>query len=262
MPLTISTFPADPECGGTQWVVANADQLATLVGTVLIGRARHAAHVLDGVQHNPTSTSAAQKEGLRVQLHPLTDGARWQRDGLLFEIICWICAKKTAAPGELISDPHLSSTQQGVDTLYVRFDPAARTISLATICEQKCTTNARTEFRTKVIPAFKEWISGKRDNQLTSISIGLLSVHNLTDAEQTAIFDKLVQSRPLAFRAALTVTPALFEKERCVAVFKDYKDLTPAIDNRLGDTFPLADVRQWFQEFSDLVWQKIEAEDV
>lgn len=262
MPLTINPFPADPECQGTQWAIADVDQLATLVGTVLIGRARHAASVLEGVQHNPSSTSVAQKESLRVQLHPASDGARWQRDGLLFEIICWICAKKSAEPGDLISDPHLSSTQQGIDTLHLRFDPAARTVSTATICEQKCTTNARTEFRTKVIPAFNEWISGKRDNQLTSISIALLTVHNLSDAEQTAIFDKLVQSRPLAFRAALTVTPTPFAKEKCIAVFKDYKDLTPTINNRSGDTFPLVDIRSWFQQFSDLVWKKIEAEDV
>lgn len=262
MPLTVNHFPADPECDGTQWVVADQDQLATLVGTVLIGRAKHAVSVLEGVQHNPVSTSAAQKESLRVQLHPTTDGAKWQRDGLLFEIICWISSNTNAAPGDLISDPHLSSTQQGVDTIYVRFDQAGRTVSLATICEQKCTTNPRSEFRTKVIPAFQEWISGKRDNQLTQISIGLLSVHNLTDAEHTAIFDELVQSRPLAFRAALTVTPTPFEKPRCLAVFKDYKDLTPTIDNRAGDTFPLVDIRDWFQNFSDLVWQKIEAEDV
>lgn len=39
MPLTINDFPAAPECGGTQWTVANQDQLA-LLGTVLVGRAQ------------------------------------------------------------------------------------------------------------------------------------------------------------------------------------------------------------------------------
>ncbi len=53
MPVNVVDFPAAPECGGTQWVVANEDQLATLVGTVLVGRAQHAARVLQGAQHVP-----------------------------------------------------------------------------------------------------------------------------------------------------------------------------------------------------------------
>jgi hypothetical protein len=168
----------------------------------------------------------------------------------------------SAGHDDVVSDPHLSSTQQGADTIRVRFDPGTRTLTLATICEQKCTTNARTHFRDSVIPAFKDWIVGKRDNQLVQIAIGLLSAFNLTDDERTAVFDRLVQERPLAFRAALTVTPSPFATEQCVAVFKDYQGLTPAIDNRNGDTFPLVDIRQWFNEFSQLVWEKIEAQDV
>ena len=85
---------------------------------------------------------------------------------------------------------------------------------------------------------------------------------NLTDAERTAVFDRLVQERPLAFRAALTVTPSPFAMARCIAMFKDYQGVTPIIDNRNGDTFPLGDIRQWFNEFAELVWEKIEAQNV
>jgi hypothetical protein len=34
------------------------------------------------------------------------------------------------------------------------------------------------------------------------------------------------------------------------------------IDNRNGDTFPLGDIRQSFNEFAALVWDKIEAQNV
>lgn len=262
MSLAIADFPAAPECGGTQWTVTDENALATLVGSVLIGRAQHAARVLEGAQHNAVNTSVAQRNALHAQLHPANDATRWHRDGLLFEIICWLTAKMSAGPNDLVSDPHLSSTQQGADTIRIRFDQAARTLTLATICEQKCTTNPRTHFRDSVIPTFKDWIAGKRDNQLAQIAVGLLSVFNLTDAERTAVFDKVVQERPLAFRAALTVAPSPFTTVQCVAVFKDYQEVTPAIDNRNGDTLPLGDVRQWFNEFSELVWEKIEAQDV
>ena len=143
MPLTILDYPAAPECGGTQWLVANQDELETLVGTVLVGRAKHVASVLKGTQHNSVNTSVAQRNALRAQLHPASEAMQWHRDGLLFEIICWITARMSADANDVISDPHLSSTQQGADTIVVRFDAASRTLSLATIYEQKCTANAR-----------------------------------------------------------------------------------------------------------------------
>jgi hypothetical protein len=262
MPLTIADFPAAPECHGTQWTVTDQDALAALVATVLVGRADHAARVLEGVQQNAFNVSAAMRAALHDQLHPANDATKWHRDGVLFEIICWVAARMTAAPNDIISNPHVMSTQQGADTIRVHFDPATRNVSLATIFEQKCTTNARAHFRDRVVPAFKDWMAGKRDNQLIDIAIGLLSAFNLTDSESTAIYDRLVQDRPFAFKAALTVTPLPFATAQCVAMFTNYQEVTPVIDHRHGDTFPLADIRAWFNEFSAQVWDKIEAGNV
>ncbi|MFL6546799.1 MAG: hypothetical protein ACJ8LM_16675 [Candidatus Udaeobacter sp.] len=258
MPLNIADFPAVPECGGTQWAVTNQDQLATLVGTVLVGRAQHAARVLRGVQHVPVQPADALKERLRQQLHPGNDALRWHRDGLLFEIICWIVARMTAGPNDVISDPHLTSTQQGLDTVRLAFDPAVRNVTRAIICEQKCTDNARNTFRDEVLPAFQKWMAGTRDNQLTQLAAGLLSRFNLTDQENTNVYDTLVQDRPLHFQAALTVTPNPFATALCVALFKDYSTVTAALERRLGDTFPLPNIRQWFESFAERVWQKID----
>ncbi len=263
MPLNIQDFPADPECVGSQWFVLNQDELATLVGTVLIGRAEHAARVLAGTQqHVPVQTSAALKAKLRRQLLPPNGPLTYHRDGLLFEIICWFVAKKKTGPNEIISDPHLSSTQQGVDTLKLTFDPITRSVTKAVVCEQKCTENPRAKFRDEVLPAFREWMIGTRDNQLTQISTGLLSRFALTDAEYQSAFDTLVQERPLRFQASLTVAPNPFEKDKCVAVFKDFTSITDPIENRMGDTFPLLQIRNWFSGFANLVWQRIEASDV
>ena len=48
MPLTITDQPAEPHCGGVQWVVADLDDLAGLVAVVLQGRAADAADALAG----------------------------------------------------------------------------------------------------------------------------------------------------------------------------------------------------------------------
>jgi hypothetical protein len=119
MPLIVADFPANPECGGTQWAVSDEDQLATLTAMVLIGRAHAAVRVLQGAQAQPVITSAALKQRLRAQLITVGGPPTWHRDGLLFEIICWTVAHITAGPNEFVSEPHLSSTQQGYDTIKI-----------------------------------------------------------------------------------------------------------------------------------------------
>jgi hypothetical protein len=168
----------------------------------------------------------------------------------------------TAGPYEVVSEPHLSSTSQGLDTIKMSFDPVSRNVQSAVIYEQKCTDNARALFLAQVLPAFKNWISGVRDNELLQATIGLLQRFNLTDDEHIRIYDRLLQDRPLAFRAALTVNPNPFSAAQSLALFAGYSAITPALESRYGDTFPLDDIRPWFAAFADRVWQKIEAANV
>lgn len=262
MPINIIDFPAIPECGGTQWSVVDEDQLAKLTALVLVGRSHLAERILDGAQNQAPMAPAALKENLRLQLFPAAGPPTFHRDGLLFEIICWIVAHITSGPNEVVSEPHLASTTQGLDTLKVKFDPATRNVELAVIYEQKCTENARQLFLSQVLPAFRKWMSGIRDSELLQATIGLMRRFNLTDDEYVRVYDRLIKDRPLAFRAALTVNPEPFSSAQCVALFAGYIGLTPTIDDRNGDTFPLADIRTWFAAFSNKVWAAIEAPNV
>jgi hypothetical protein len=236
--------------------------LAKLTALVLIGRARLAARILQGAQNQPAFTSAQLRAKLHSRLFPTTEPMLYQRDGLLFEIICWIVAELTAEPDEVVSEPHLTSTQQGLDAIKITFDVTERTIARAIVYEQKCTENARQLFLSQVLPAFRKWMSGERDNELLQAAVGLMQRFNLTDEELIKAYDHLAQDRPLAFCAALTVTPSPFETPQCVALFADFSGLTPLIDDRMGDTFPLVDIRAWFELFAQKVWQKIETSDV
>jgi hypothetical protein len=264
MPLTIIDFPSAPECEGKQISIHNEDELAELVARVLIGQSHHVARILAGAQKRTVVTSEAQKAQLRAMLFPTAEPRVFHRDGLLFEIICWMVARITATPNEVISAPHLHSTQQGVDTIRISFDPATRNVHQATICEQKCTVNARQQFRDHVLPAFRAWLNGERDAQLLSEAMALLERFDLSDDEQLSIYGRLIQERPrpLAFHAALTVTPELYETEQCVALFRGFSALAEDPLARNGDTFPLAQIRPWFQDFAQRVWVKIEAINV
>ncbi len=262
MPLNLPNFPATPECGGKQWSVLDEDQLALLVAMVLIGRAKHAESVLAGSQQNFAVVPDAVKQQLQVQLHPAPGALTYHRDGLLFEIISWIAARITAAPDEVISTPHLKSTQQGLDKIKIGFDPVARTLTRVVSHEQKCTDQPRDQFRDKVLGAFRDWKAHKRDNELVQAVTGLVERFNLSDEEHLRLYDRLVQAHPLAFQAALTVTPTTFNTARCVSLFGGYAEITPDFLDRFGDTFPLANIRDWFAAFAQRVWDKIEGSNV
>ena len=236
MPLAVPNFPAAPECGGRQWTVLDEDQLATLAALVLIGRAKHAEAILEGAQRSTTLVPNALKAQLRTQLITTPGPLTWHRDGLLFEIISWVVARLTAQPNELISTPHLKSTQQGLDTIKIAFDTVTRALIRAVVHEQKCTERARAEFRDKVIPSFHDWRAHKRDNELVQAVTLLIERFNLSDAEHVRLYDRLVQDHPLTFQAALTVTPTPYETARCVTLFAGFTTVTPDIQDRLGDT--------------------------
>jgi hypothetical protein len=163
------------------WAVIDEDQLATLAALVLIGRAKHAESVLAGTQRTVTLVPNALKEQLRRQLQTAAGPATYHRDGLLFEIISWIAALITAGPNELISTPHLKSTQQGLDTIKIGFDPTERNVTRVVVYEQKCTEHPRDQFRDEVIPAFHEWKSHTRDDQLVQAVTNLVERFELTE---------------------------------------------------------------------------------
>jgi hypothetical protein len=262
MPIDIIDFPATPECNGTQWSVADEERLAALTALVLVGRSHFAARALQGAQAQPPIAPAELKAALRRQLFPAAGPPTYHRDGLLFEIICWIVAHITAGPNEVVSEPHLTSTTQGLDTIKIAFNPTTRGVTLASIYEQKCTDDARALFLSQVLPALRKWLDGTRDNQLLQAAIVLLQRFELTDEEYTRAYDRILQDRPLAFRAALTVKPDAFGNDQCVALFAGFSNLTPLLEHRNGDTLPLRDIRPWFAAFADRAWQKIEAANV
>lgn len=264
MTLTVVPTAVLPQCMGSVWTVADVDALAEVCAQILIGRALHAAMILDGSRPagDPPIITATLKNKLQAELHPQTDPKIWHRDGLLFEIISWVAAKLVATPYEAISDPHLKATNQGTDCVKVSIDPVTRTLSQATVYEYKCTTNWRKLFSGDVLQAFREYVSGERDNQLAQAAITLLTELGLTREERNAAYDDLIRARPLSFQASLTVAPSGFSAAERLALFTGYDAIGGEVATRNGNTMPLDDVRDWFAGFAALVWAKIEALDV
>lgn len=262
MPLNITPNPVHPECEGARWVVNNIDQLAYLTALVLIGRDTQAAKILQGAGVGKPLTTVVLKKKIKAKLILATGKKTWHRDGLLFEIICWIAAQKQATVYDLITTPHLRSTDQGVDTMKITFNPKSRTLTQVTVYEYKCTDDtehSRTHFKGKILPAFELYINGEKDDFLSQTILAALARFNLTIDEVTKIYDTILIDRPISFFAGLTVNPTKFELQDCKKLFKDYDGLSVPISQRIGDTLPLEDIRPWFELFAQKVWTQVEA---
>ena len=262
MPITLNPMSALPQCEGEQWIITVPDELAHLVALILVGQAFHAALILEGTQLDAPKITAKLKQTLDKDLHPTTDKGIEHRDGLLFEIICWIAARKGKTGDEKMDNSHLKSTNQGTDGVKVTVDPVAKTLTKTTVYEYKCTIHARQKFQSQVLKSFREYVSGERDNQLAQAVLALLESYGFTGIQLKAAYDVLIQTRPLAFEASLTVSPSVFPAEKCIPLFKDYDSLAVGADVRGGNTLPLDDVRIWFADFADRVWAQIEKFDV
>ena len=256
MPLQIDEFPANPECLGQQWGVLDDDLLADVVAQVLVGKARHAARVINGAEGGAMIVGDALKEKLHSQLVVPPGAQPYHRDGLLFEAICWVAARMSANANDLISDPHLQATQQGTDLLKIAFANDDNQLVGVTIYEQKCTTAPRNQFRDHVLPAFVEYASGSRDNQIVQSALSLFALRGLPEAAESQAYARIVIDRPFIYSAGMTVTPDPFSIAMCRALFDGFPTITPNVENRMGNTFPLDDVRQWFCRFRYIGFDK------
>jgi hypothetical protein len=262
MPIIATAMPAHPECDGDQWTIDDVDEIAELAAHILVGRAFHAALILQGVRLEEGPITADIKAKLNTELHPNNEARTHHRDGVLFEIICWIAAKITASPNEALTYPHLKATNQGADCIKVLVDPQTAFLQTATVYEYKCTTNWRGLFRDDVMKTFRQYASGERDNQLSQEAIALFEKMGLQGLQLKAAYDRLIQQRPLAYRASLTVEPGAFTADQRLALFAGFDGVGATVADRLGDTLPLEDIRRWFSDFSDRVWERIQAFDV
>ena len=143
--LDIVNFPIDDDCVGSKWTVANEDQLAGLIATVVMGQAAQAEHIIEELlPAAPAFTNEALKQEAiikftvqEVSQTPRIGYPRVQRDGLIFELISWIAAKQVSGDRSYLKDPHTSSTSQGLDGIMIELNDDHSEILKSTIFEDK-----------------------------------------------------------------------------------------------------------------------------
>jgi len=269
--LDITNFQIDDHCVGSKWLVDNEDQLARLIAVVVMGQAVQAAYIIDELL---PAAPAFTNEALRAEAiikftvqeekkTPRNGYPRYQRDGLIFEIISWIAAKQVAGDKCFLKDPHISATSQGLDGIMIELTDDGSKISKSTIFEDKCTKNPRETFRDNVIPGFIKRHSNTRNAELISAAATLIQLSGATDLEAMAMVNRVLDNSCRQYRAGFALTSDFDNEDAQKVLFKGYDKITDINqDQRIGASLIVnGQLRDWFDTLATKIIEYIEKLD-
>ena len=243
---------------GFTWAVADLDALAKSVAIVLLGQSQHAARIIAALEPvAPAFSDAELIADARVQMliRGTTENerkvSRFHRDGFLFECMSWIVARQGANERTFFKDPHIDATSHGLDGLIVELHPTDPEIRCATICEDKCTTNARLLFKRDVMRAFGDHHSNKRSRDLIANAAAIIRESGLNGTDASKAAASVLKKSVRNYRAALTT--GVLAGERRARLFRGFNGLDGITQaQRIGATFEIAgDIRVWFQQLAE-----------
>lgn len=250
----------DANVSGLTWTVGDLGALARLIAIVLLGQSQHAARIIAALEPEGPAFSdldliadARMQMRIRGASEDERKVSRFHRDGFLFECMSWIVARQGADERTFLKDPHIDATSHGLDGLIVELHPINPEIRRATICEDKCTTNARRLFKREVMRAFGEHHNNKRARDLLANTAAIIRESGLNGTDANRAAARVLKKSFRSYRAALTT--GVLAGNRRVRLFRGFDELDGITQaQRIGATFEIVgDIRDWFQALADAV---------
>lgn len=265
MPITSTAVPIDSNSVGDSWIITDEDELARLVGLVLKCEFGHAEAILKNIRTSIIAYTPAEilqinndiKVSLTLSIDPKTgkemrDTKKWHRDGVLFEVISWIVARKHSPAEALLRDPHINATTQGLDGLMIELNTAKDDIVSTVVFEDKCTERAESTFSYKTLPALKEHHSKHR--KVLESATTLLRQEFKADVLST-LAAKSISLGVRKYRSGLTIKRTEDNTADRQRIFNRYQELSGIGQAaRIGCTLTTGiDIRDWFDAFAKKV---------
>lgn len=256
-----------PTYEDVSWTIEDEDYLADVVAVVALGQASHAATLISRLDPVAAAFSTAELRDAAISSLEIDDGTeeemasrRWQRDGLLFEVLSWAALVETHV-GEhfLVRAPHLGSTTQGLDGLLLELDSDSLDIRRTVILEDKCSEHPRRTFRSQVMPAFHSHHRNERAPDLVATAANLLS--RLVDGSGAVMrASAVLDLSRRGYRASLAIDPTFDASPSRRNLFNGYDSLAGMLAaNREGGGFVVGeDLRTWFDQFALRVRRALE----
>ena len=256
MPLSFTSISQAQVWTGFTWMVEDEDKLAELIARVALGQTEIVQSILCKLGKTPLPPKAGFK-GAKDMLSAHTEEEVYHRDGWVFQIIAWIGAhhQDQRDDNTLIRPPHIRRADKGTDGLIIEFTNGS--VARVVICEEKVTKNPRKTVHEKVWPEFKDFESGRRDNELIASTSDMLAKGK--DENRDATVASIFWQKQRAYRVSITVGETNATDEGRKRLFKDYENIVSGdVSRRRAETLYLNDIRPWFSNLSNkaLAWIK------
>ena len=265
--LSINSLLIDADCVGSRWAVEDEEHLARLIAIVVMGQAAQAAYI---IKELIPASPAFSNDDLRnaeiikftvqeVKQIPRVGYPRFQRDGLIFEIISWIAARQVAGNNCFLKDPHVSSTSQGLDGLMIELTEDGSEVFRSTIFEDKCTINPRSTFTQNVIPGFLDRHGNKRSAELIATAASLIKLSGIGDAAAMRMVEKVLDKSTRYYRAGFALTADFDTDDARKKLFSGYDKIEGiTAEQRIGASLIIDDqLRDWFDSLATRIVEYI-----
>jgi hypothetical protein len=241
--------------------VQNEDQLAQMVGRILLGHFLHVEKILKKLKprYKPITGQAAKEAKARLIVKKGADP--WHRDGLVFQAISWVAAHQASkSKSSVFSLPHMIPAHKGFDGLEVELTTEKNLLCLV-VFEDKATEKPRDTVRDDVWPEIGALHRGERQTELMQELTALLQRANVSDPD--AVVEAVVWKHVRKFRVSITGTDGQEQRTEFEKLFKGFDGVTPGLDQsgRRAEVFCQSDIRKWMRTFAVKVGKAIDAEE-
>lgn len=279
MPLIFTKADPNDVCDLSHWYVEAHDEFVTALAWLYMQRVTHAQRVIEGLEPGAAATFEGAKEGAirnlqfnisdiaadltsgdnetREKAENKRDARMAHRDGLLFQHISWIAARMQF-PSAQASPPHVRKADKGFDGFLVDVDTANIDISRVIVCEDKASVSPRNLVTSSIWPELKEIVAGKRNLEVLSAIMPLLS--SLSEDDREVAIGRIVWNKARHYRVALTAGQDQMRDGTYNYLFDGFDDhATGDVSARLAEVMPMDNVRKYLDDLAKEVIEKIEA---
>lgn len=256
MPFNLIDTDGSPIFVDYEYEITNKDLLAEYVSEMLLG---HHFHILRVINSLATIFPITPDASIDQLIKKINSATVEKRDGWLFQMISWIVlAKRNSGSAFYSNYPHFAPAQHGIDGLAITLN-SDDSIKNIIITEDKCTTSPRGKITQQVFPEFVEFENGSKDNALVGIIcslIGGLNAGEILEGIQNDIYQKEFR----LYRIGITRSSEQNSLEGRNKLFLNYDKsvIGDSSERRSAASIYLEDMRDWMQDFSKKVVEKLE----
>lgn len=181
----------------------------------------------------------------------------YHRDGLLFQHISWIVAKK-ASPRGVMTSPHVRNADKGFDGFVMELDQHQETIEAVILCEDKASEAPRNLITQSVWPEIEAIVNGQRDDEVLAELVTLLKSVPSVDAEdaiQTMFWEEARHFRVCVATSEKIRDEKLGNHTKVLAGFE--KKVVGASKKRVGGVLVFDEVREGLATLAMEVIEKV-----